>query len=334
MFLLARQFGISLLLSVLVCAAVLFGRGPKDLATLLVLIALEIVFSFDNAIVNAKILKRLSKAWQTAFLTIGIVIAIFGMRLLFPIAIVALTASLGMGQVWDLALHHPEQYAAHLHEAHPTIAAFGGAFLMLLTLEFFLNGKHNVLWWQGLERQLRRLRSIWLPAFVTLATVVVVGLLSNDADVIRAGIFGVVTYVVVQGATALLGRNQPHGTALTGWAAFSVFMYLQVLDASFSFDGVIGAFAITDVVLLIAAGLGVGALWVRSLTVYMVRHGTLEEYRYLEHGAYYTIGVLAAALFLSIFVEVPDVITGLIGIGIIGGAAYGSHQARRYHQHG
>jgi hypothetical protein len=256
------------------------------------------------------------------------------MRLLFPIAIVALTAGLGMGEVWDLALRHPEQYAHHLHEAHPTIAGFGGAFLMLLTLEFFLNGKHNVLWWQGLERRLKRLKSIWLPAFLTFATVVAVGLLSGDTDVIKAGIFGVVTYVVVQGATALLGRNQPHGTALTGWAAFSVFMYLQVLDASFSFDGVIGAFAITDVVLLIAAGLGVGALWVRSLTVYMVRHGTLEEYRYLEHGAYYTIGVLAAALLLSIFVEVPDVITGLIGIGIIGGAAYGSHQARRHHRHG
>jgi hypothetical protein len=253
------------------------------------------------------------------------------MRLLFPLLVVALAAQLSLGDVWKLALHHPHEYAEKLHGAHPLIAAFGGAFLLMLALEFFLNGQHHIVWWGALERRLKKLHSFWLPTVLAAAVVIVLSLLSHKhgGEIMRAGLLGIVVFIAVQAATALLSRNQPHGTQLTGWAAFSLFMYLQVLDASFSFDGVIGAFAITDVVVLIAAGLGVGALWVRSMTVYMVRRGTLDEYRYLEHGAYYTIGVLAAALFISLFIEVPDAVTGLIGVGIIGSAIVSSIEARK-----
>lgn len=327
-----RHFGISLLLSLVVCLASMHYLGLSALWPLLILIVIEIVFSFDNAIVNAKILGQLSPFWQNLFLTVGIVIAIFGMRLVFPIVIVALAAHLGVGQVWQLALHHPHQYADKLGLAHPLIASFGGAFLLLLTLDFFLNGTHKVLWISELESRLRQLRSWWLPALLTLLIVLGAAWLSPEhgGQIIRAGLLGIVTFLAMHLFTKLLGRNQPAGKHVTGWAAFSLFMYLQVLDASFSFDGVIGAFAITDVVVLIAAGLGVGALWVRSMTVYMVRRGTLDEYRYLEHGAYYTIGVLAAALFISLFIEVPDVITGLIGVGIIGSAIVSSNEARKH----
>ena len=84
--------------------------------------------------------------------------------------------------------------------------------------------------------------------------------------------------------------------ALAGKAAFFMFLYLEVLDASFSFDGVIGAFAITNDIVLMALGLGIGAMYVRSLTVYLVRQGTLDDYVYLEHGAHYAIGALAVIL--------------------------------------
>jgi hypothetical protein len=199
-------------------------------------------------------------------------------------------------------------------------------------LEFFLNGTHDVLWLQTLERHMRKLRSIWLPAVVTVAAVVLVALLSNHptGQIMRAGVLGVATFVAVQLFDALLSRGQPKSGQVTGWAAFSLFMYLQVLDASFSFDSVIGAFAITDVVVLIVIGLGIGALWVRSLTVYMVRRGILGSYIYLEHGAYYTIAVLAFALFTSLFVEVPDAITGIIGLGIIGSALAASLQVKKH----
>jgi hypothetical protein len=327
-----RHFGISFILSLLVCFLSVRYLGLSALWPLLILIIIEIVFSFDNAIVNAKILGRLSPFWQNLFLTVGIIIAIFGMRLLFPIVIVSLAAHLSLGDVWNLALHHPHQYAEKLSLAHPLIAAFGGAFLLILTLDFFLNGTHKILWIASLEKRLKQLGSWWSPAVI--ATVVVLGaaLLNHEhrSQVLRAGLLGVVTFLVMHLFTKLLGRSQPEGRHVTGWAAFSLFMYLQVLDASFSFDGVIGAFAITDVVVLIAAGLGVGALWVRSMTVYMVRRGTLDQYRFLEHGAYYTIAVLALALFISLFIEVPDAITGIIGVGIIGSAVVSSIEARKH----
>jgi hypothetical protein len=330
-----RIFAISGTLTLGGLVAVLWGLGPAALWTTAILVVIEVVFSFDNAIINAKILERLSPAWQTAFLTVGIVIAIFGMRLLFPLIIVAVAAHLGLSDVWNLAINHPHAYADKLQLAHPLIAAYGGAFLLLLALEFFINGRHEILWWGPVERQVKKLKSIWLPTAIAAVIVLLLAWLHHEhgGEIWRAGLLGVATFVVVQLATALLSRNQPHGKHLTGWAAFSLFMYLQVLDASFSFDGVIGAFAITDVVILIATGLGIGALWVRSMTIFMVRRGTLDQYRYLEHGAYYTIIVLAAALLLRLFVEVPDVIPGVIGLGIISGAIVASVQARRQHSH-
>lgn len=327
-----RIFAVSAAVTLGGLLAVFVGLGPAALLTTLILVVIEVVFSFDNAIINAKVLERLSAAWQTAFLTIGVVIAIFGMRLLFPLVIVALATHAGLGDVWNLALHHPHEYADKLQLAHPLISAFGGAFLLLLALEFFINGRHETLWWGPVELQFKKLKSIWLPTVLAAVVVLLLAWLSQEhsGQIWRAGLLGVATFVAVQLATALLSRGQPRGQHLSGWAAFSLFMYLQVLDASFSFDGVIGAFAITDAVLLIAVGLGIGALWVRSMTVFMVRRGTLGRYKYLEHGAYYTITVLAMALLLSLFIEVPDVITGLIGLGIIGSAVVTSVRSHRW----
>ena len=102
-----------------------------------------------------------------------------------------------------------------------------------------------------------------------------------------------------------------------------------MLDATFSFDGVIGAFAISKDIIVIAVGLGLGALYIRTLTVYLVRQGTLAKYRYLEHGAHYAIGVLAVLLFISAEVHVPEVITGTIGALLILGAFFSSVRANR-----
>ena len=97
-----------------------------------------------------------------------------------------------------------------------------------------------------------------------------------------------------------------------------------MLDASFSFDGVVGAFAITDMIFVIALGLGIGACYIRALTVYLVRKGTLAEYVYLEHGAHWAIGALAVLLFVTIRVEGSRLVTGLIGVGFIGAALVSS----------
>ena len=151
-----RYFGFSAFLTVAAIVAALVGLGPAAALTVTVLIAIEVAFSFDNAIINAKVLERLSHFWQHLFLTLGIVIAIVGMRLLFPILIVVLTAHLGWHQVIKEALHQPTLYAAHLAHAHIAIAAFGGGFLLTLALYFLFDDEREVLWLERLERRLQR----------------------------------------------------------------------------------------------------------------------------------------------------------------------------------
>ncbi len=300
----------------------------------LVLIGVELAFSFDNAVVNAKVLEKLSQVWQQLFLTVGVVIAIVGMRLVFPIVIVMLASHLGWGSVVNLALHHPGEYASKLQDAHIGIAAFGGGFLLALTLYFFWDQDKSIHWLQRLERPASRRGNGWLPAALTLVAVAACALVPfnhHGAETLQIGALGALLYIVIKLFIDALGKlaGPVQKSVYTGWAALGVFMYLQVLDASFSFDGVIGAFAITDQVILIAAGLGVGALWVRSLTVFMVRRGVLASYKYLEHGAHYAIGVLAVALLISVFWEVPDAVAGMTGLGIIAASFVSSRQALR-----
>jgi hypothetical protein len=110
-----------------------------------------------------------------------------------------------------------------------------------------------------------------------------------------------------------------HNPKLAAGAGFGAFLYLEVLDASFSFDGVIGAFAITDNLFIIALGLGIGAFFVRSMTIKLVDDKTLGAFRYLEHGAFWAIGALALIMFLGVVeVEVPEVVAGSVGLVIIG----------------
>jgi hypothetical protein len=329
-----RIFGISGFLTVFGVLAVLLGMGVDAAVVTLILIAVEVAFSFDNAIINAKTLAKLSPRWQQAFLTVGMVIAVLGMRVIFPILIVSLSAHLSWSNVVDLALHHPHEYAHKLELAHPAIAAFGGGFLLMLALEFFIDDTRKVTWLKAIEKPLQQIAKIWVPGALSLVAVILVSLIPanhHQSTTLVAGILGIVTHTAIEliahffsAPEAAAGKTVKQ---LTGVAALTTFLYLEILDASFSFDGVIGAFAVTSKVVLIAIGLGIGALWVRSLTVFMVRKGTLGEYIYLEHGAHYTVAVLAFVLLLSIFLTIPDVLAGLVGIGFIGASIVASRQA-------
>jgi hypothetical protein len=332
-----RFFGFSIFFTVASILVALFGLGPAAAVTTVILIAIEVAFSFDNAIINAKVLERLSKFWQQLFLTIGMVVAIVGMRFVFPILIVMITADLGWKQVIDDALHHPKVYGEHLAEAHHAISAFGGSFLLVLALYFLFDDDRPERWLKRLEKWLQKEGgTVWGPPVLAAVIIVIFSRIvggEEGATVLRAGLLGAFSYTALKLMIDVLGKLAPKKEKIyTGWAAFMAFMYLQVLDASFSFDGVLGAFAITDQVLLIALGLGVGALWVRSLTVYLVRKGTLGMYIYLEHGAHYAILVLAAALLGSLFYEVPDALTGVVGIGVIAASFYSSSLALKAKQ--
>jgi uncharacterized protein len=329
-----RIFAFSALATLATLVGVLWRQGGTAMMVAFILILVEVAFSFDNAILNAKVLAKLSPFWQRIFLTIGALVAIFGMRLVFPVVIVALTAGIGWHEVVNLALHHPHQYAEKLEAAHPAIAAFGGAFLLILALDFFTDQTHQVMWLTRVERSMAKLARNWAPPFITLSTVVIVSSLPfnhHPRITLIAGALGILVYSTLHGITEGLAKieGKRAGTTLryTGMLAFLSFLYLEVLDASFSFDGVIGAFVVTQDVVLIALGLGVGALWVRSLTVFMVRRGTLEGYKYVEHGAHYTIGMLSVLLFVSEFVDVPQAIAGLSGLSIIAASVIASRQA-------
>jgi len=324
-----RIFFVTGLITLLSLGFVGIELGTAALMTALVLVLIEVTFSFDNAIINAKILSSMSRFWQTLFMTVGIIIAVFGMRLVFPIVIVMLTTGLEAGAVIDLALNKPELYSQALHDSHVAIAAFGGMFLLMLCLHFFFDPARKVQWIDIIEKPLQRLGKWWtyaLTSFVVLVTITLLPFNSHPGETFTAGLIGIITYMIVHGLAEIFthqhekserGANKA-AVIRTGMAGFMSFLYLEVLDASFSLDGVIGAFAITKDVVLIAIGLGIGALWVRSLTLFMVRRRVLGAYRYLEHGAHYTIGILALVMLLSLFFEVPEAIAGLAGIVVVG----------------
>ncbi|ALF60384.1 DUF475 domain-containing protein [Psychrobacter urativorans] len=311
-----------------------------------ILAVMEISLSFDNAVVNASVLKHWDKFWKMIFLTVGILIAVFGMRLVFPIVIVAVTADLGMMEVVNLALYNPEEYSAKLLAHHAEISAFGGMFLLLVFLNFLFDEK-EVHWFDWLESRLAKFGQVnAMSVFVALAILMLSLTWVNDAQapaVLIAGVWGILIYLGVQVVSGMLegdlGEEEEEGNESSGAGAaagsaimkggIAGFLYLEVLDASFSFDGVIGAFAITNDVIIIMLGLAIGAMFVRSMTIFLVEKGTLDEFIYLEHGAHYAIGALALIMLLSMKFHVPELVTGLIGIAFIGWALLASLKHRK-----
>lgn len=290
----------------------------------LVLSILEVSLSFDNAVVNATVLRDMDPVWQQRFLTIGILIAVFGMRIVFPIAIVAIAADLGPVEAVTMSLNQPEEYERIVSEAHLGIAGFGGAFLAMVGLSFFFDSDKNVHWIGSLERTISRFSSV--PAVeigLVLGTVYGVSiLLTTEESVVflTAAILGLVTYIGVNALGAIIEQREARKKAAGEIvrSGFGGFLYLEVLDASFSFDGVIGAFALSNNMIVIALGLSVGAMFVRSMTIHLVREGTLAQYRYLEHGAFWAIIVLGFIMLFSAKFHIPETITGLIGATLIG----------------
>lgn len=321
-----KIFGTSLLVTILgLGAAAWYGSlSPMGIWTAVAITAilsiLEISLSFDNAVVNASTLQTMEPKWQNRFLTWGMLIAVFGMRLVFPIVIVAVFAKLGLIEVARLAISQPDAYGMHLLEAHSSVAAFGGMFLLMVFLHFILDPDKDIHWLTPIEAVLARLGKLEAVQVIIAATILLVGTgfvaEAHRLSVISAGLAGLIVYVFVDSLSSLLENQEAikSGVKAGGLASF---LYLEVLDASFSFDGVIGAFAITNQVIIIMIGLAIGAMFVRSITIFLVHKGTLKEFVYLEHGAHYAIGTLAVIMLASIFRPIPEVVSGLTGVVFI-----------------
>ncbi|MCR8573690.1 DUF475 domain-containing protein [Streptomyces sp. Isolate_219] len=359
---LLKTFGWSFAVTALGLVAAVFYGGWTGFGIVAILSILEISVSFDNAVVNAGILKKMNAFWQKTFLTIGVLIAVFGMRLVFPVVIVAISAQIGPIEAVQLALDDKDKYQQLVTDAHPSIAAFGGTFLLMIFLDFIFEDR-DIKWLGWLERPLAKLGKVDMLSVCIALIVLLVSAMTfatnahqhggihadKTETVLIAGIAGLITYLIVGGLSGFFenrleeeeereheaeeeakrsGKKVP-AVVMAGKAAFFLFLYLEVLDASFSFDGVIGAFAITNDIVLMVLGLGIGAMYVRSLTVYLVRQGTLDDYVYLEHGAHYAIGALAVILLVTIQYEIHEVITGLVGIVLIAWSFFSSVQRNR-----
>jgi hypothetical protein len=287
-----------------------------------VLGVLEVSLSFDNAVVNATVLREWNAFWRKLFLTVGILVAVFGMRLVFPLVIVSTATGLSLIDVWHMAIDTPAEYSRHLVARHAEVSAFGGAFLLLVFLNFLFDEEKELHWLGWLEERVGHYGTEGLAVLLSLCAVFgAVSLMPEERklSVLIAGVVGVAVYVGVDWVSGLLEEEEHDPTIgkMISQGSIGGFIYLEVLDASFSFDGVIGAFAITNDVVIIMLGLAIGAMFVRSMTVYLVDQGTLEEYVFLEHGAHYAIGILALIMFLSVEYEIPEWFTGLSGVAFI-----------------
>jgi len=296
-----------------------FAGGVQFFLIAGVLAILEVSLSFDNAIVNAAKLKSMAPLWQKRFLTWGIVIAVFGIRILFPLLVVSLAAHVSPMAALHIALMDPAHYSALIHQAHLPIVAFGGTFLLMVGLSYFMDAEKDIHWIVGIEKYFCRCAGV--RGFQIGAVTVIIGafaLAIGGPEAIRflkAAGTGLAVYLAVEHLGGLLDSKAATGAVAKG--GLGAFLYLEVLDASFSFDGVIGAFALTQNLFLIAIGLGIGALYVRSMTIMLVKRETLAEFRYLEHGAFYSILVLSFIMFAQVLVPVPEYITGTLGAGLI-----------------
>ena len=320
-----KHFKSSIIVTIIGLLLALYIGGLHALYIVILLSILEISLSFDNAVVNVKVLETMEPKWQERFITYGIPIAVFGMRFLFPIIIVAVAGGLGLWETFDLAFNDAKGYHTKLTEVEELIFAFGGSFLLMVFLNFIFDTERKEKWILSIEdsrilRGMGKISSIQMLISMSIGQTLV--FIIEDYKIALAYFTGLVLYSIIASLDDLFNANGVRSGVMG-------FLYLEVLDASFSFDGVIGAFAMSSNIFIIMIGLGIGAIFVRSLTLYMLKQKTLEEFRYLEHGAHYAILVLAVIMLVKIFFHVDELIIGTVGIAFIALSAYQSIKANR-----
>lgn len=330
-----KHFYGSIIFTIAVLAAVFYFTGSwVYLLAAFTLAVVETVFSFDNAVVNAKILEDMSLFWRKIFLTVGILVAVVGMRFYLPVQIVSGLGDMSLSDAFRLATNDPHKFSDILQQSKAIIAGGGGAFLALLGLKYFIDADKDEHWVPGLEHFATKLGGfaeiqIFIVALAAYVFSTFLG--AQQMKFFLAAIGGIGLYVAVDIFKELVASAEDkfahHGVA--GIAGLGSFLYLEVLDASFSFDGVIAAFAISDSIWVIAAGLGIGAYFVRSMTMFLVDKGTMNEYRYLEHGAMWAILLLAGFMWTGTLVHIPEALIALASIGVLGVAFWHSHSENK-----
>lgn len=323
-----KHFFWSILISLLAFTIVGVQAGMAALFLVVILSVLEVTLSFDNAVVNAKILERMPLIWQKRFLTWGILVSVFGTRFILPILIVSAAVWASPVYITKLAFTDPAAYGHLLEGVHGSITAFGGMFLLMVSLKYFFNKAKDLHWIEVIEKHLvkwGRIEAIEIALALTMLTSLSFLTHFDRADVMIAGIIGLILFIVMEGVA---GSMSVESTDIAA-GGLTLFIYLNILDSAFSLDGVVGAFALTNDLIIIVIGLGIGAYFVRSLTIYFVRQKTLSHLIYLEHGAHWAILGLAVAMLANLVVHIPEVVTGLIGLCFVGLSYYSSVKGQK-----
>jgi hypothetical protein len=287
--------------------------------TVLGLVVFEVITSIDNAVINAEVLTTMSAKARRWFLTWGIFFAVFLVRGLLPWVIVwAAAPQLGPLGAWHAALGGSTEAIETIERASPPLFALGGIFLIVLALHWmFLEPKNYGLWGErGIERH-----GVWFFAIVSLMITVLTWYALKFDDMVAFGIVaGSTVFFIVHGFrenAEAKEREMLDASRSSSMSDWSKIFYLEVLDASFSIDGVLGAFAFTLNVPLILAGNGVGAIVVRYLTVKGVSR--VKQYLYLKNGAMYSILALGIIMTAEAFgAHIPEWVSPVMTFAIVG----------------
>ena len=258
----------------------------------------EVISSIDNAIVNAHVLKTMPAKYRKIFLFWGLLFAVFIVRGLLPFVIVwAVNPTLSLSQVWGATFSGSEMVKASMEASKPLLLLGGGIYLLYVSLAWmFLEEKKYAFLVEGLIHR----QGAWFYAITSIFTTGIVYLaLRQNPMLALAATIGVSAFFITDGFKKNSEEKEKQlmgGSAMSAW---SKILYLEVLDSSFSLDGVIGAFAFTMSVPLIILGNGLGALVVREFTVRGV--DLIAKFAYLKNGAMYSIGFLGAIMIIEGF---------------------------------
>ena len=286
------------------------------------LIVFEVVNSVDNAIVNAHVLKTIGAIWRRRFLLIGILTSVFLVRFLLPLTIVWISVpNLTLPNLFASFVGGNNVAANAIQTQKPVILMFGGVFLIFLYFQWLFLEKKEPLY---IERFFKGKHGGWFFGFAITAVVLAIYFAGANAMMMLAVAIGAATFFLLYGIKATAeSREQKGGIAHN--SDISKFVYLEVLDAAFSFDGVIGSFAFTINLLLIFIGIGIGAVVVRQLTVKGI--DTVAKYRYLKNGALTSIGFLGLFMLIGAFgLELPAYVPIASTLLLVGVAFWKSRQ--------
>jgi uncharacterized protein len=285
------------------------------LITILGLCVFEIVSSVDNAIINAEVLSGMQQKAKKWFLSWGIILAVFVMRGLLPwIVIYIANPSLGFIGALVAGFSPSIHSTPGLEASFEVLLMLGGTFLILLFLHWlFLETKEFGLKGERFFQQ----QGMWFYALASIFITVLVGL--NLDHPVRA--FGVVLgstiFFITHGFKQFAEQQEIKLDKQSGKSDLSKLLYLEAIDASFSIDGVFGAFAFTFSVPLIFLGNGIGAIILRKLTISNIEK--VKKYKYLKNGAMYSIFALGIVMVLEgLKIEVPSLISPAITFFVIG----------------